>query len=675
MSKKKPAGAAEEIENLREQIRRHDYLYYVESRPEIGDVEYDRLMNRLRELEAAHPELVTADSPTQRVGTGLVEGFPKVRHTAPMLSIDNTYNEQELRDWDASIRKLLPAAEAIRYSIELKIDGVSMSLTYDKGLLTLGATRGDGETGDDVTANVRTIRAIPARLRTPEGGSIPERLAVRGEVYMPDAVFERINREFVEAGEEPFKNPRNSTSGTLHMKDPRIVAKRGLAFFAWGAGDGDDLGVKSHEQVLKLFRSLGVPVNPHTEFVDSVDAVLAACQKWRTQRKTLAYQTDGLVIKVDSLAQRDRLGATAKSPRWCRAYKFPPEQATTRLINVRVQVGKTGTLTPVAEFEPVQLAGTTVCNASLHNFDEMAAKDIRIGDTVVVEKAGEIIPQVVRMIPEKRTGAEKKFPAPTKCPECGAGVKKDEAGVYVRCTNRDCPARVKERLRYFAARDCMNIEGMGPALIEQLAGKGLVAKFGDIFRLTADKLLTLERMGKKSAENLLAAIEDSKKRDLSRLIAGLNILNVGSSLAEKLADHFGSLDKLMSAGKEELEQVEDVGPVVAESVASYFADPRNRAEVQDLVAAGVNTKAERRRAPAGKQTLAGKTFVITGTLSKPRPEFEERIKSLGGKVSGSVSKKTDFLLCGDEAGSKLDKAKELGVKVLDEAAFEKLAEG
>jgi len=660
---------ADEVARLTKEIRRHDVLYYVESRPEISDPEYDRLMARLKELEAAHPELASPDSPTQRVGGAPIEGFAKVAHALPMMSIDNTYNEQELRDWDATVRKLLEG-KPCRYTVELKIDGVSMSLRYEKGRLAMAATRGDGRTGDDVTANIRTVRAIPNVLQAPDGIAIPPVLEARGEVLLGRKEFDRINREFVEAGEEAFKNPRNATSGTLHMKDPRVVAKRGLKFFAWGTGAIEGARFESHLEMLGLLRKLGIPTEPHTQVADTIDEVVRICDSWKERRRTLDYDTDGLVVKVDSNVQREALGATAKSPRWCRAYKFPPDQATTRLKNIRIQVGKTGALTPVAEFEGVQLAGTTVVNASLHNFEELARKDIRIGDLVVVEKAGEIIPQVVRSLAEKRTGSEKPYAAPTQCPECATPVVKDAEGVYVRCPNRDCPARVREKLRYFAARDCMDIDGMGPAMIDQLARASLVKSFGDMYRLTILKLLALDRVGQKSAENLLAGIEKSKTRDLSRLVAGVNIPNVGKSLAERLAEHFGTLDALAAADLEALKGVEDVGPIVAQSIYDFFRDTRNAAEIADLAACGLNTKSLRASSPAGGSTvLAGKTFVITGTLSQPRPHFEALVKVNGGKLSGSVSKKTDYLLAGEEAGSKLAKAEELGVKVLTEAEF------
>jgi DNA ligase (NAD+) len=671
------ATPAAEAEWLTREIRRHDALYYVESRPEITDAEYDALMRRLRDLEAAHPELLSPDSPTQRVGGAPIEGFAKVAHSAPMLSIDNTYSPDELREWDASLAKLL-GKEPRRYSVELKIDGISLSVRYEKGRLALSATRGDGRVGDDVTANIRTVKAIPNVLHPKEGVPIPAVLEVRGEIYMTRKEFARLNADQSAAGDEPFKNPRNATGGTLHMKDPRIVAKRGLRFFAYAVGAAEGFDFPSHERMLAGLRDLGLPTNPHTEFADGIDKVLEICESWRTRRRELDYDTDGLVIKIDSPDQRRRLGNTAKSPRWCRAFKFPADQAETRLLDIRLSVGKSGVIAPTAFFEPVQLAGTTVTNAFLHNFEEIARKDIRIGDIVVVEKAGEIIPQVVGVRSERRTGGEKPFPVPTVCPECKTPLKKDAEFVALRCPNRDCPAIWREKLRHFAARHFMDIDGLGEAMVEQLVGAGLVKTYADLYRLTEGQLLKLERMGRKSAENLLAGIAESKGRDLNRLIAALNINEVGRSMAEKLADHFGDLDKLMSATKDDLLKVPDVGPVMADSIHDFFRDPRNIDAVKDLIAQGVNTKSLKPRpaAPApgsAGSAILGKTFVITGTLSRERSSFEEQIKSLGGKVSGSVSKKTDYVLAGEEAGSKLAKARELGVKVLSEDEFNALA--
>jgi DNA ligase (NAD+) len=666
---------ADEVAHLTREIRRHEYLYYVESRPEISDADFDKLMDRLKALELAHPELAHLDSPTQRVGGAPVEGFPKVTHAVPMMSIDKTTSAEELADWDATLRKSLEGA-AVRYAVELKVDGVSLAVRFEKGRLVLAATRGNGTVGDDVTANVRTVRSIPNTLRDDAGVPVPAVLEARGEIFMSRSEFAKMNQAAVAAGEEPFANPRNATSGTLHLKDPRIVAKRPLRFYAYGVGAVEGAAFADHRQVLDALRTLGLPTNPHTWFCDTIQDVVAVIEEWRSRRADLDYETDGLVIKVVDLGQRGRLGNTSKAPRWCRAFKYPADKGVSILRNIRLAVGKTGIITPTAEFDPIPLAGTTVSNAYLHNFEEIARKDIRVGDHIEVEKKGEIIPQVNRSFAERRTGDEKPFPVPTACPECGTDLRKDEDKVALRCPNRDCPAIWREKLKWFATRTCMDIDGMGEAMVEQLAGAGLVKTYADVYRLDLQRLLgaKLEGMGRRKAENLLAGIAESKGRDLSRLIAALNIPDVGKTMSEKLAEHFGTLDALTAATAEDLQKIEDVGPVAADNIVEYFRDARNRAAVGDLVAQGVNTRSLKAR-PVIKEgsPVAGKTFVITGTLSKERSAFEELIRSLGGKVGSSVSKKTDFLLAGEDAGSKLAKAKELGVRVIGEAEFDALA--
>jgi len=659
---------AARIADLRKQIDRHNYLYYVDAKPEISDREFDRLLEELQALESQHPDLVTPDSPTQRVGGQPIEGFRTVKHREPMLSIDNTYNAEELREFDARVRKLL-GSEPVTYVVELKIDGVAMSLTYDHGAFTVGATRGDGERGDDVTHNLRTIREVPLRLRTDKPPALFE---ARGEVYMTRADLIRVNRQREEAGEEPYANPRNLSAGSLKLLDPRQCAERRLRFFSYALAAVDGVRVDSHHASLKLLRDYGFPVNPHIESFAEIDAVIAYCESWADRRHDLPYETDGMVIKVDDYGQRRRLGVRSKSPRWTVAYKFAAEQALTRLNAIELQVGKTGKLTPVARLDPVRLAGTTVSNASLHNASEIARKDIRVGDMVVVEKAGEIIPYVVRSEASARTGGEKKFRFPAKCPECGGTVEPDENGVFYYCINPACPAQLKERLRNYARRNAMDIEGLGAALIDQVVEAGLVRSIPDLYRLTAEQLLELERMGKKSAQNLLDGIAASKSRGLARLLTGLGILHVGDHVADLLAQEFGDMDALLAAPEERFAQVEGIGPRRAASIHTFFQSADGRKTIEDLDSLGLRMT-EERRVTESASGLAGKTIVVTGTLEKyGREEVEALIKQHGGKPSGSVSKKTDFVVAGEKAGSKLDKAKQLGVPVLTEAEFDKL---
>lgn len=660
----------QEIAKLRDEINRHDRLYYVDAAPEISDREYDALFARLKTLEAEHPELVTPDSPTQRVGGEPLSKFANVAHTVPMLSIDNTYSEAELREFDARVAKGLDG-DAYEYVVDPKIDGVSASLRYEDGVFVLGATRGDGKTGDDVTANLKTIRAIPLRLH---GKGWPSVLEVRGEVYWPRADFDAYNEKREAEGLERFANPRNATAGTLKQLDAKAIAGRGLAFIAHGFGAIEGTSFERASAFFELLRGWGIPTSPHMQVCRDIDEVIALVDRWDTQRHTLEYETDGLVVKVNSLAQRKVLGATSRYPRWCIAYKFAAEQAESVLLKVDFQVGKLGTITPRAVMEPMQLSGTTVQHATLHNFDQIERLDIRYGDTVVVQKAGEIIPQVIRVVVEKRPPNAKPILPPKKCPVCGGEVVKDEGGVYIRCINPACDAQIKERLKYFCGRDQMDIEGAGEVLVEQLVDAGLVHEYADLYTLAdkRDELLKLERMGEKSADNLLAGIEESKKRPLARVLAALNIRHVGTSTAEALAEHFGEMSAVGAASEEALQQVDGVGAELAASIRQFFESEAGGRAWQHLRDAGVNmTQPKRER--SGDQPLAGKTLVVTGTLERfDRKEIETLIKELGGKASGSVSKKTDFVVAGESAGSKLDKARQFGVPVLSEDEFLKL---
>jgi DNA ligase (NAD+) len=662
-----PAHRAAELRRL---IDHHNYLYYVNAKPEISDREFDRLLEELKELEAQHPELVTPDSPTQRVGGQPVEGFATVAHRVPMLSIDNTYNADDLREFDKRVRKPL-RGEPIQYIVELKIDGVAISLTYEDGVFTVGATRGDGQRGDDVTHNLKTIRRLPLRLHTEKP---PKLFEVRGEVYMNRAELARINKERVAQGEEPFANPRNLTAGTLKMLDPRIAAERNLCLFSYALGALQGVTVKTHLEALELLRHYGFPVNPHIQACATIEEVIAYIQTWDQRRHELPYETDGMVIKVNDYDQQRRLGATSKAPRWVVAYKFAAEQALTKLLRIEVQVGKTGKLTPVAHLEPVRLAGTTVSRASLHNADQIAKKDIRIGDMVVVEKAAEIIPYVVRSEAAARTGNEKVFHFPSKCPVCGGPVQReaDEADYY--CLGVDCPAQLKERLRSYGRRKAMDIEGLGDVIVDQLVDTELVRTIPDLYRLTLEQVIELERMGKKSAQNLLEGIEASKARGLGRVLTGLGIRHVGDHVAEVLARAFPSIDSLLAASEERLAQTSEIGPERAESVYKFLHSPAGQKTVQDLRDLGVKLAEDiPRPAASGGPDLTGKTFVVTGTLQRyKREEIEDLIKTLGGKATGSVSKKTDYVVAGEEAGSKLTKARELGVKVLTESEFDRL---
>lgn len=779
-----PSTIKEKIQQLRDTIRYHDRKYYVENNPEITDYDYDQLLKELQHLEKLHPDLITPDSPTQRVSGEPLTQFSTIEHRIPMLSIDNTYSDRELKEFDQRIKRMadIDAHRDIEYVVELKIDGVAITLCYENGLFVRGATRGDGFKGDDVSANLRTLRQIPLILEiSDKKHKIPPVIEIRGEIYLPNSEFQRLNEEREEEGEPQFANPRNAAAGSLKLLDSRITAQRRLRLFAYAIGYFEGIEPKTHIECLELIRRFGLPVNPHARLCNNIEEVIHCCNEWDNRRGELDYMVDGMVIKVNSLGLHDQLGVTSKAPRWVISFKFQPEQAVTKIEEIVVQVGKTGTLTPVANLTPVLLAGTTVSRATLHNFDEIRRKDIRKGDHVVLQKAGEIIPQVVSVLKEKRQGTEIPFTEPSTCPECKEKVVRDDTEVYLRCHNPFCQAQVKRRIQYFAGRDAMDIEGLGPALVEQLVDKGFVKDYADIYYIKYDDLvnlkdfsvgefvppLTIEKlckvinddsydftlkttintidwlnellkvsnfydillikkpninfsknikdlfgknkdyrnksfsflnnaeqnnikrlnrlllkktypketpknhlMGEKSSSNLIQAIEASKHRDLDRLICALGILNVGSHTAEVLAERFDTLDKLANATQEELEGIYEIGPVVAKSILRFFQNKHTQEIIEKLKAGGVNTKKLATQKLVKNPKVSGKSFLITGTLQKySRKEAETLIKSLGGRVLSSVSKKTDYLVAGEEPGSKLDKARELSVHILDEEAF------
>jgi DNA ligase (NAD+) len=657
-----------QIEKLKSEIRRHDRLYYVDNRPEISDQQYDVLLKKLQRLEEDHPEFVTPDSPTRRVAGEPTKAFKTVRHKVPMLSMDNTYSHEELEEFDRRVKKNL-GEDKVEYVVELKIDGVSVSILYENGKFSAGSTRGDGETGDDVSVNLKTIRSIPLSLdlKTP-----PNQIEVRGEVYMTKDGFNKLNSQKQRLGEELFVNPRNAAAGSLKLLDSRIASQRHLNVFFYGVGYYKGVDFKSQYQALEFLNSAGLRTNPHIKKCADIKEVIAYCDKWEGKKESLDYDIDGMVIKVDSFSQQRILGVTSKSPRWMIAYKFPAERKATRLKDILIQVGRTGTLTPVAVLDPVFVSGTTVSRASLHNQDEIERKDIRIGDTVLVEKAGEIIPQVVDVLKVKRSGHQKIFRMPKECPVCGSKVTRSEEEVAVRCDNFFCPAQVKERLRHFSQRSAMDIEGLGDALIDQIVDKGLVADYADLYSLKKEDLAALERMGPKSAQNIMEALEKSKANDLSRLIFALGIRHVGEHTAEVLAQRFDTIDKLTQAGLEDLGGIYEVGPVVAASIYKFFKNPRTVKLIEKLKSKGVNAR-QPKRTPTNR--LSGKTFVLTGELKTcSRHDAEALIKASGGKASSSVSKKTDFVVMGENPGSKYAKALQLGIKIIDEKEFKKMIE-
>jgi DNA ligase (NAD+) len=661
----------QQIAQLRDQIREHDRRYYVDAAPTISDREYDQLIDGLKKLEAENPEHLTPDSPTQRVGGEPVSGLDHVRHRVPMLSIDNTYSEEELLKYGARTAKLLPDEE-IAWDVELKIDGVAVSLTYEDGLFVQGVTRGDGKVGDDVTHNLRTVRGVPLRL---SGNDVPSSLEIRGEVYMTNTDLADINARRKAAGRELYANTRNTAAGGIKLLDPKQCAERRLRFFCHGVGYIEGLPTNSHWEFLQMVGRWGVPATPLVKRFDTFDAAVAHCQAVIGRLHEFDFEVDGLVLKVDRFDQRDRLGATSKAPRWLVAYKFEKYEATTQVNDIIITVGKSGALTPTAELEPVQIAGTTVSRVGLHNVEEIARKDIRIGDTIVVEKAGKIIPHVVRVEKHLRPEGAKEFVYPTSCPVCGTTLERDEGGVYIRCPNFSCPAQLGERLLYFASRSAMDIEGVGEKLAYQLVESGFVNDFADLYSLTEEKLTQLERMGKKSAQKLLENIEASKTRGLARLLNALCIRHVGARVATTIAEHFGSMDDLLAASEEDLSNVEDVGEVIAESVYKFLHSKNGERAVDKLRAAGLDLTAPK-KSPASAGTagpLSGKTLVVTGTLGKyKRDEIESLIVQYGGSAASSVSKKTDYLIAGEKAGSKLDKARTLGVKIISEAEFDEL---
>jgi DNA ligase (NAD+) len=657
---------AKEIEQLRETLRRHEYLYYVLDRPEIADAEYDELMHRLEELERAHPDMVTADSPTQRVGGKPREGFVKVAHTAPMLSLDNALNEGELRAWHARVQEGLRGEQFV-YVAELKLDGLSMATHYDGPLFRQAVTRGDGRVGEDVTENARTIKSLPLRI-----GSKWPVCEVRGEVVMNRTGFEKLNAEREQQGAPKFANPRNAAAGSLRVLEPAITASRPLEFYAYALLTSGDAALGSHWQTLETLQELGFKVNTHRARLASIDEVFDFCRTWEAERDKLPYEIDGVVVKVDSREQQRTLGFTAKAPRWAIAFKYPARQAETTVEAIEVQVGRTGALTPVAHLRPVSVGGVIVGRATLHNEDEIERLGVEIGDTVIIERSGDVIPKVVRV---KEPGpVRRRFRMPRHCPVCGGDIVREEGEAASRCINTNCPARLKESILHFAARAVMNIDGMGEALVNQLVDKGIVKSVADIYDLTAPQLIDLERMGVKSAERVIRNIDNSRKQPLARVLNGLGIPFVGERTAAILADTFGSLDDIAAADMATLQQAEEVGPKVAHSIRRFFDEPRNRELVDRLRKAGLTFTAPKKPKHAGGK-LAGKTFVLTGTLPEwTRDEAKEKIEAAGGKVSGSVSSKTHFIVAGDAAGSKLDKAKDLGITILDEADLRKLLE-
>ncbi|NLM39062.1 MAG: NAD-dependent DNA ligase LigA [Firmicutes bacterium] len=644
------------VEQLRSELHYHNYRYYVLDDPVITDQEYDALMRELMELEELYPELIVPDSPTQRVGHAPADQFATVRHAQPMLSLSNAFDEDEVSAFVDRVRR--QAGQDLEFVCELKIDGLAVSLDYENGVFVRGTTRGDGQEGEDISANLRTVRSIPLRLNE------PVTLNVRGEVYMPRADFERLNAEREAAGESLFANPRNAAAGSLRQLDPKVTASRNLdGFFYALVMNG---GPNTHYEALQYLRELGLKTNPHIKLCRSLDEIQAFIEHWTSRRSELPYEIDGIVIKVNDLAVQNELGTTARSPRWAIAYKFPAEQVITKVVAIEVQVGRTGTLTPLAHLEPVQVAGSTVSRATLHNADIVAQRDVRVGDYVVVQKAGDVIPEIVRSLPERRTGVEVPFEMPTECPACGAPVVRVPGEAATRCVNQACPAQRTEGLIHFASRGAMDIEGLGPAVIEQLLNAGLVKTPADLYRLTKEQLLELERFGDKSASNLLEAIDASKGRPLSRLIFALGIRHVGAEVARELAQHFGSIHKLAEAGIDELTAVPAVGEKIAQSVVEYFSNPANQRLIQELGELGVSL--EDVPAKTGQNAaLDGLTFVVTGKLERfSREEIQERLRDLGANVTSSVSRKTDYLVAGEKAGSKLERAQSLGIPVLSE---------
>ncbi len=657
-----------EIEKLRREIEHHNELYYTESAPEISDAEFDALLKTLLILEEEHPEFMSPDSPTFRVGGRPVEGFQSFTHRVPLMSLDNSYSLDDLRAFDERCQKLADGRK-LEYVAEMKIDGFSIALHYEDGLLAAGATRGDGTVGDDVTLNVKTIRHIPLKLK----GDLPPHVEVRGEAYIPRSTFAKINEELEQRGDRAFANARNAASGTIRMLDSKIVASRRLDMFPYDVLTGAQKFFPTHWQNFEWLEKAGFKVNPHRALCKNIDEVIEFCNDMESKRDGLDYDIDGVVVKVNSTALQQEFGATTKAPRWAIAYKYPARQATTKLLAISVQVGRTGALTPVANLQPVQLAGTTVARASLHNEDEIKRLGLKLGDWVLIEKSGEIIPQVLQNIPAKRDGSEKEFKFPKKCPVCGFPALRPEGEAVTRCTNPDCPAKLKGRLLYFSMRKAMDIEGLGEAIVDQLIEKELVKNVADLYDLTLEQVSGLERMAKKSGQNLVDQIEASRSRGMQRLLFGLDVRHVGERYAKILANHFRSLDKLAQASVEELDDIPEIGLIVAQSVYDWFHDKQHLELIERLKAAGVKTEMEAASHAAFDEKFAGKIFVLTGKMeSFTRDEAAKLIEDRGGRTSSSVSKKTDYVVAGDDAGSKLTKAEELGVAVLDEKAFQRL---
>jgi DNA ligase (NAD+) len=660
-----PQAIRKRVDELRSEIARHDHLYYVLDRPEVTDAEYDALTRELRELEARHPEVVTPDSPTQRVAGQVSDAFATVEHLAPMLSLENATSEPDLREFEARIKRALPGV-AFTYVCEPKVDGLGVALLYENGVFTRGATRGDGRFGEDVTPNLRTIRSIPLRL----GGTLASgrRAEIRGEVYMGHRAFERLNRDLEAQGESPFANPRNAAAGGVRQKDPGVTARRDLRIFVYQLSHAEPFAFESHSQVLRALGESGLATNPRGQACATLDDVWRYCQALEAERDRLGYDADGVVVKVDSLGQQRRLGATAHHPRWAVAYKFPAQEATTRIVTIDVNVGRTGALTPAARLEPVRIAGATISRATLHNADEIERLDVRVGDTVVVERAGDVIPHIVKVLLDRRPPDSLPFAFPDRCPVCGSSASRPDGEVVVRCTNAACPAQLKESLLHFGSRGAMDIEHLGEAVVEQVVERGLVRDFGDLYRLTVAQVAGLERLAEKSATNLVNAIAGSRARGLARVLYALGIRFVGERAARLLADHFGAIDRVAAASAKEIAEIHGIGPRIAESVRLFFDQPANQKVVDHLREVGVVLEEAAR--PTGPKPLAGKTFVLTGALdAMSRDDAKTRIARLGGRVASAVSRKTDYVVAGAEAGSKLDDAKRLGVTVLDEPAF------
>lgn len=664
----KRAAVNKKIEELRKEINKHNNLYYVENKPEIPDAEYDRLYKELERLEKKFPEFITPDSPTQRVGGEVIEGFVTVEHLSPMLSMDNTYSHEELREFDKRVKKALKG-QKIEYTVELKIDGVSVVLLYKKGRFVRGASRGDGIRGDDISSNVKTLKSVPMSFPSRKE-KIPSIIEIRGEAYMTKAGFEKLNKDRIKKREPLFANPRNACAGSLKLLDSKIARKRHLDMWIWGIGHFEGVKFDTHYEVLEYLKKSGFRVNHNYKLCPSIEDVIKYCDSWQDKKEGLDYEIDGMVIKVNSLKQQEALGRTTKSPRWMIAYKFPAEKVLTKLLKVKMQVGRTGAITPVAIMKPVRVSGTTVSRATLHNFDEIKRLDIRIGDYIYIEKSGEIIPKVVKVAKEKRKGNPAPIKVPRVCPSCASPLHRDPEGVAIRCDNVACPAQLKRNLLHYVSKSAMDIEGMGDAVVDMLVDKKMIKDFSDIYRLKFDDIKRLERFADKSARNLIEAIEKSKSNDLHRLIFGLGIRHVGTRAAWILASQFGSLDRIKNASRENFTDINEIGPVIAESIYDFFKTPKNIEIIKKLKLAGIKTE---EKIKSKERVLSGKTIVVTGTLEGyTRQAIEDLIRTLGGNASSSVSKNTDFLLCGKEPGSKFEKARALGVKIIDEKEFKRM---